>query len=156
MRMAKPKLMKSELDQQIADLIATTDKKILVTWACDCAERTLPYFEKKYPDDKRPRHAIKAARTWVGDGVFRMADIRGVSLAAHAAARDVAEDDAARSAARAAGQAVAATHVPTHSLAAAIYAATAVRDSVAATDAAVTKERQWQYQHLIAMREHAR
>ena len=98
--MAKPKLVKSELDQQIADLVAATDKRILVTWACDCAERTLPYFEKKYPDDKRPRRAIEAARTWVGDGVFRMADIRGVSLAAHAAAhaaaRDVAEDDAAR------------------------------------------------------------
>jgi hypothetical protein len=51
------------------------------------------------------------------DGVFRMAYIRGASLAA----RDVADDDVARSAARATGQAVATTHVATHSIAAAIY-----------------------------------
>jgi hypothetical protein len=69
----------------------------------------------------------------------------------------VADDDVARSAARAAGQAVATTHVPTHSMAAAIYAATAVRDSVAAADAnaAVTNERQWQYERLIELRHSA-
>src|SRR5262245_22394651 len=121
LKMAKPKMVKSELDQQIADLVATTDKKTLVTWACDCAERVLPYFEKRYQEDKRPRRAIEAGRKWVRDGVFRMADIRGASLAAHAAARDVEDDDAARSAARAGGQAVATTHVPTHSIAAATY-----------------------------------
>ena len=45
--------------------------------------------------------------------MFKMADIRESSLAAHAAAREVKEnDDAARSAARAAGQAVATAHVP--------------------------------------------
>jgi hypothetical protein len=150
-------MVKSALDQQIADLVATTDTNILVIWACDCAERVLPYFEKKYPDDKRPRRAIDTARTWVRDGVFKMAVIRGASLAAHAAARDVADDDAARSAARAAGQAVATTHVATNSIAAAIYAATAVRDSVAAADAnaAVTKERQWQYERLIELRHSA-
>src|SRR6476620_10050752 len=128
--MAKPKMVKSYLDQQIANLVATTDKKVLVTWACDCAERVLPYFEEKRQDDQRPRRAIETGRLWVRDGVFRMAIIRGASLGAHAAARGVADDDAARSAARAAGQAVATAHVPTHSLAAAIYAATAVRDSV--------------------------
>jgi immunity protein 5 of polymorphic toxin system len=155
--MAKPKMVKSDLDQQIANLVAATDKKILVTWACDCAERVLPYFEEKRPDDQRPRRAIETGRTWMRDGVFRMGDIRGASLASHAAARDVESDDAARSAARAAGQAVATTHVPAHSIAAAIYAATAARDSVPASDAetAVTNERRWQYRHLIELREHA-
>ena len=156
--MAKPKMVKSELDQQIADLVATTDKKILVIWACDCAERVLPYFEKKRPDDKRPRRAIATARTWVRDGVFKMGDIRGASLGAHAAARDVADDDAARSAARAAGQAVATTHVPAHSIAAAIYAATVIRDSAAAgqADDGVMQERQWQYQHLVELRDQSK
>jgi hypothetical protein len=153
--MVKPKMVKSALDQQIADLVATTEKRVLVIWACDCAERVLPLFEEKRPDDHRPRQAIETARTWVRDGVFRMATIRGASLGAHAAARDIAEDDVARSAARAAGQAVATTHVAAHSIAAAIYAATAVRDSVAAADAeaAVAKERQWQYDHLIELRD---
>ena len=30
--------------------------------ACACAETVLPIFEKKYPDDKRPRKAIETAR----------------------------------------------------------------------------------------------
>jgi immunity protein 5 of polymorphic toxin system len=151
-------MVKSALDKQIADLIATTDKKILVTWACDCAERVLPYFEKKRPDDQRPRRAIETGRTWVRDGVFRMATIRGASLGAHAAARDVTDDDIACSAARAAGQAVATTHVPAHAIAAAIYAATAVRDSATAgqADDGVMQERQWQYQHLVDLREQSR
>jgi Imm-5 like putative immunity protein len=84
-----------------------------------------------------------------------MAVIRKASLDSHAAARAVENDDAARSAARAAGQAVAAAHVPAHALAAAAYAATAIRDSVlpADADAAVEKEREWQYRHLLELRE---
>jgi hypothetical protein len=50
-----------------------------------------------------------------------MAEVRKLSLDAHAAARG-AKTDAARFAARAAGQAVATWHVPTHALAVPIYA----------------------------------
>jgi hypothetical protein len=147
-------MVKSALDRQIEDLVTTTDKKILVIWACDCAERVLPYFEKVRPGDQRPRRAIETAWTWVREGAFKMAVIRGASLAAHAAARDLADDDVARSAARAAGQAAATTHAQAHSIAAAIYAATAIRDSAAMADAkaAVANERGWQYQHLIDLR----
>lgn len=154
--MKKPKLVKTDLDSQIAELVDKTDKKTLAIWACDCVERVLPYFEKKYPGDKRPRLAIEAGREWVRTGVFRMADIRNVALASHAAARDVEGDDPARSAARAAGQALATAHVKNHSVAAAIYAATAVRDGVepADSDISVTKERDWQYSHLLNLRDH--
>ena len=82
-----------------------------------------------------------------------MADVRKASLGAHTAAREVEGGDAARSAARAAGQALATAHVPNHAIAAAVYAATAVRDGVAATDAdaAVSQERDWQYRHLLEL-----
>src|SRR3989344_70318 len=63
------------------------DQKLFATWAADCAERVLPFFEKAYPNDKRPRKAIEACRTWVRTGIFKMADIRKASLNAHAAAR---------------------------------------------------------------------
>jgi hypothetical protein len=149
--MKKSKMVVSDLDNVIADLVKNTEHKTLGIWAADCAERVLPYFEEKCPDDPRPRKAIEALRTWVKTGVFHMVEVRGASLAAHAAARDVAEDDAARSAARAAGQAMATAHVPTHSIAAAIYAATAVRDSTGSMDE-VEKEREWQYQHLLELR----
>jgi hypothetical protein len=144
----------TDLDDFIADLVKKTDHKTLGIWAADCAERVLPYFEKKCPDDPRPRKAIEALRRWVKTGVFHMADVRGASLAAHAAARDVVEDDAARSAARSAGQAMATAHVPTHSIAAAIYAATAIRDATGSM-AEVVKEREWQYQHLLELRENS-
>jgi len=153
--MKRPKLAVTDLDKPIAELVRKTNHKILAIWAADCAERVLPYFEEKYPDDTRPHKAIEACREWARTGVFRMADVRKTALAAHAAARDVKEDNTARSAARAAGQALATAHVPTHAIAAAIYAATAVRDATNSTDAniATTKERDWQYQHLLKLTE---
>ena len=153
--MKKPKLVKTDLDEQILDLARQTDHKTAVIWAGDCAERVLPYFEERYPADDRPRKAIEASRSWLRTGVFKMADIRKASLDSHAAARGAEEGSAARSAARAAGQAVAAAHVGMHSAAAAIYAATAVRDGAeaAGADAAVVKERDWQLRHLIELRQ---
>jgi hypothetical protein len=149
--MKKPKMAKSSMDKPIEELVDRTDHRILAIWVADCAERSLHYFEKRAPKDDRPRKAIEAIRTWVKTGVFRMADVRGTSLAAHAAARAVEDDDAARSAARAAGQAMATAHVRTHSIAAAIYAATAVRDASdpSEADVATEKERKWQYRHLL-------
>lgn len=137
------------------ELVIETDQKTLAVWAIDCAERVLPYFEKKFPDDPRPRNALETLRAWISTGVFHMAEIRGASLASHAAARDVGEDTPARSAARATGQAVATAHVSTHSLGAAIYAQQAVWRAADSSDAvaAVARERDWQYQRLLALRE---
>ncbi len=125
------------------------DQRALAIWAADCAERVLPFFEQAYPQDDRPRHAIQVCRTWVRTGVFRMADIRGTSLAAHAAAREAKENDAACFAARAAGQAVATAHVAQHAYGGAYYAlkAIAAKDPMNA-EAKIDEERYWQSQHL--------
>jgi len=82
-----------------------------------------------------------------------MAVIRKASLDSHAAAREVGEDNSACYAARAAGQAVATAHVPTHSVGAAIYALQAIfrASSSSDTDAAVAKESEWQYRHLLEL-----
>ena len=133
--------------------MSKTNRKTLAVWAIDCVERVLPYFEEKYPEDHRPRNAITTLRTWIRTGIFKMADIRKAALASHAAAREVNEDNAARSAARAAGQAVATAHVPTHSIGAANYALQAIyRATTFDADAAIAKERDWQYQHLLDLR----
>ena len=151
--MKKPKMAKTAMDKAIEELVLRANHRILAVWAADCAERALPYFERRHPGDDRPRKAIQAARAWARTGVFRMADVRNISLAAHAAAREVEKDDAARSAARAAGQAMATAHVPRHAIAAAIYAATAFRDAADDPDAeaATLKERNWQFRHLLEM-----
>jgi len=113
----------------------------------------MPYFEEKFPEDRRPRQAIETLQAWIKTGVFKMAVIRKASLAAHAAARDVGEDNPARSVAHAAGQAVATAHVPTHSIGAAIYALQAIHRASDASDADVTvaKEQDWQYRHLLEL-----
>lgn len=127
------------------------DQKKLATWAADCAERILAIFENACPKDDRPRKALEACRTWVLTGVFKMAEIRAVSLAAHAAARHAKAkgNEAACFAARAAGHAVATAHVAQHAYGAALYALKAI----AANDKGhvavkFEEERNWQYQHL--------
>ena len=153
--MKKPRLAVTDKDKIIAELVGKTGHKTLGVWACDCAARALPYFENKYPQDNRPRLAIEAGRAWVKTGVFRMADIRKIALAAHAAAREAKDEKAACSAARAAGHALATAHVRTHAIAAAMYAATALRDAVepAHAEVATDKEREWQLQHLLHLSE---
>jgi hypothetical protein len=151
--MVKSKFSLNNKDEAVAELVGKADHKTLAVWAIDCAERVLPHFEEKYPEDKRPRKAIEALQKWVRTGEFKMAVIRKASLDAHAAAREVGEDNPARSAARAAGQAVATAHVRTHSLGAANYALQAIHRAASpeGAEAAVAKERDWQYRHLIEL-----
>ena len=125
------------------------DQRLMAIWAPDCVERVLPFFEKAYPKDDRPRKALEACRTWVRTGVFKMADIRGASLAAHAAARVAKENDAACFAAHAAGQAVATAHVPQHTYGGAYYALKAVvAADPAHAEVKIAKEQNWQSRHL--------
>jgi hypothetical protein len=151
--MGKPKFSVTYKDKSIVELVRKTDLRTLAAWGIDCAERVLPYFEERHPRDHRPGNAIEACQKWLDTGVFRMSEIRKASLAAHAAAREVGEDNAARSAARAAGQVAATPHVPTHSIGAANYALQAIHRATDSSeaDAAVAKERDWQYQHLLRL-----
>ena len=128
---------------------SSEDQRSLATWAADCAERVLPFFEKSYPKDDRPRQAIKTCRTWVRTRALKMAVLRGASFTAHAAAREAKGNDAACFAARAAGQAVATAHVPQHAFGSAYYAlkAVAAGDPVRAA-ARVAKEHEWQVRHI--------
>jgi hypothetical protein len=137
------------MDKSTYKKYSREDQKALANWAADCAERVLPLFEQAFPKDDRPRKAIETCRTWVRTGVFRMAEIRGASLAAHAAARDARENEAARFAARAAGQAVATAHVPQHAYGGAYYALKAIAATHPANaDAKVVKERSWQSRRI--------
>ena len=151
--MEKSRFSVTHKDKSLVELVSETDHRTLAVWAVDCVERILPYFEEKYPEDYRPRQAIEALQSWIETGVFKMAVIRKASLASHAAAREVGEDNAARSAARAAGQAVATAHVSSHSIGAANYALQAIYRATGSpdSDAAIARERDWQYHHLLEL-----
>ncbi|WP_426130430.1 putative immunity protein [Pararhizobium sp. PWRC1-1] len=125
------------------------DQVALAVWALDCAERVLPIFERNYPDDERPRNALKVGREWVCTRVFSMPAIRSASLSAHASAKDVKADQAACEAAHAAGQAVATAHVPQHAYGGAYYALRAIiADRPEAAEQFAYDERAWQSAQL--------
>jgi len=65
-------------------------KEDSVALAIFCAELVIDIFEKEYPDDKRPREAIKAAKKWLKNPTEKN---RAAADAADAAwaARDAAE-----------------------------------------------------------------
>jgi hypothetical protein len=153
--METSKFSMTRKDEEMVEFVSKTDQKTLAVWAIDCAERVMPYFEEKYPQDHRPRQALETLKTWIDTGVFKMAVIRKASLDAHSAAREVGEESPARSAARAAGQAVATAHVPRHAYGPAMYAQQAIYRATnpSDADAAVAKERDWQYHHLLALRD---
>lgn len=122
------------------------NQQVLAAWAADCAERVLPLFEAKCPRDDRPRRAIELLREWMRRGEVSMAEVRAISLAAHAAARSIADDPAACAAARAAGQAAGVAHSPRHAGGASFYAAKAVGWAAAPEEAgaALHREHEWQ------------
>ena len=63
-------------------------KKIMVKWAVFCAKQCLEIFEKKYPEDKRPREAIEAAEKY-SDGKITIEELNGKANAARVAASAV-------------------------------------------------------------------
>jgi hypothetical protein len=116
----------------LKNLIDTQSKDTIRKWCLGYAEdRVLPIFEKRCPDDNRPRSAINAAREYL-DGKVNFPAVKNIILnECHAAARELDVDPAAQAAARAVGQGSAVVHVLTHSLGLYFYAAAAIAyDSV--------------------------
>jgi hypothetical protein len=120
-------LIRLRRDEQLNRLTEETDHRTLACWDRDCAERVLPYFEEQYPDDRRPRNALKTLQQWIDTGDFSMKVIRGASLAAH----------------------------KTHAPGAAIYAQQAVYRAADAAggEKAVAAEREWQLERLGELRQ---
>lgn len=90
--------------------LSVAELREITGYAVACAEPALAIFEKQYPDDRRPRSAIDAARAFA-NGAERTKAIRDTAWAAHRAyqqARDTgraAAGEAARAAVAAAGAA---------------------------------------------------
>jgi hypothetical protein len=147
MRKSVSEILNKPFSERIDHRIFQPDKKVLALWAIDCAEQVLPYFEEKYPNDKRPRKALETLKEWTDTGTFKMSVIRKASLDAHAAAKD-AKENYANYAAHAAGQAVATAHVPTHALGSSVYGIRAVAAYTGNVNDGLIKVRKWQLQSL--------
>ncbi len=101
--------------------LSLEDRRILASWAADCAEHVLPIFERAAPDDPRVRAAIDQTRAFAAGDLGVSDAVRQRGAQAGAAARD-ATTPAARAAAYAAEQAAAVAHMGAHALGAAGYA----------------------------------
>lgn len=125
-------------------------------WAADSADRVLPLFESHVTSDARPREAIAGIREFASGGK-RVARLRTLALAAHAAARDAA-DPAAAAAARAAGTAAASAythplrdvHQTKHVVGAAAYAALALELRGDGDPSISDEEVRWAIEHAPA------
>jgi hypothetical protein len=106
----------------------------ITRFACWCATRCLPIFEKRYPKDKRPRQAIETAQKWAENPTK---ENRAAAAAVYAAATD-ATYAAATATYAAATDAYAAATDATDAAAAAAYATDAAA-AAAATDAATAR-----------------
>ena len=125
-------------------------EKILIEFACRCAEHVLVNYEKLYPDDKRPREAIEAARAY--------AEGRGSAAEAARAAEAVRAAEAARAAASgaawAAAEAARAAGAAAEAVRAAAWAAEAAEAAEAAagdTRVAWAAEREWQTKTFLEL-----
>ena len=106
--------------------VETWNDRTAGLFACDCAAHVLQYWERYYPDDKRPHEAIEVARRFArGDATWQQ-----MAEAAWAAARAAAWAAEAAWAARA-------------------EAAEAAEAARAAAEAAAEAERAWQTERLF-------
>ncbi len=126
-------------------------------FACDCAERVLPLFEKKYPLDNRPRTAIDVVRRFA-NGEASPEELEAAAEAAARAARAAARAaEAAARAAEAAGWAAAWAAAGAAGAARAAWAAWAAAEAAkaavgwAAGAAAEAVEREWQTNYLMKL-----
>jgi len=133
--------------------LSLDDRRLLGSWAADCAERVVTLFEAKAPSDTRPREAIEGIRIFARGGK-RSAQLRSFAWEALAAAREVV-DPSATAAARSAGLAAAtaythalsAPHHAKHALGPAVYAALARELAVADGPGAGDEEIRWAIDH---------
>jgi len=118
--------------------LSVDDRRLVASWAADCAEHVLVIFHDAVPDDSRVRAAIEQTRSFAA-GDLDVADaVRRRGAQAGAAARE-APTPASTAAAYAAEQAAAVAHMGAHALGAAGYAAKASTLAAACDDDAVIR-----------------
>jgi hypothetical protein len=126
--------------------LSESDRRLVASWAADCAERVLPLFEAEAPDDDRPRDAIARARAF-SRGELRAADEIRQRFVGGRAAQAVSSPPAV-AAARAAAQAAGVAHMGAHALGAAAYAVKAASLAAPELPNALEDEIEWQLAHL--------
>ncbi|TFC40265.1 putative immunity protein [Cryobacterium sp. TMT2-42-4] len=128
--------------------LSEADRRLVATWAADCAERVLGLFEMEAPTHGRPRDAIARTRAFAQGELDTAGEIRRRFVAGRAA--QAVNSPSAVAAARAAGQASGVAHMDAHALGAAPHAAKAAGLAAADQPTTVSEEISWQLEHMNA------
>ena len=114
----------SLLLDELCQLVAQANRRVLVLWALELTEETARELAEKYPEDHRPREAIAASRAWAA-GEIKMPIAKQAILNCHAMAKELtAPADIARC--HAVGQACSVVHTVGHALGYPMYELTAI------------------------------
>lgn len=108
----------------LCQLIAQANRRALLLWALELAEKTAQELAERYPEDHRPREAIAASRAWTA-GEIKMPIAKRAILNCHAMAKELTDlADIARC--HAVGQACSVVHTAGHALGYPMYEMTAI------------------------------
>jgi hypothetical protein len=132
------------LEARLVRKVGVLTRRLLVEWACDCADRALSRIENP---DPRSTAAIEVTRKWLA-GAATIEEVRAAAYAAAdaAAAAYAAASAAASAAAYAAAAAAAAAYRAAYAADAAYHAAYAAYYA-----ANRTEERKWQGDRLLTL-----
>lgn len=114
----------SEILQNLQDMLALANKRIVVLWALSFAKEAVDYLNIKYPEEDAPSCCLEATKLWAA-GQIKMPQAKKEILNCHALAKrlDSQEDIAL---CHAIGQACGSVHAKGHAIGFPIYELTAI------------------------------
>lgn len=114
----------AEFMRDLNTLLETQSHRILTLWAFDFASQSIAKLEEKYPEEKRPREALEAAKDWAS-GRNKMPIAQRKILDCHAFAKEM-ENKEDIAICHSVGQACAVVHTAGHAIGYPIYDLTAI------------------------------
>lgn len=123
----KNKLLFNKKSKSLRILVETMDEidhRSLILWAFDCSRHTLDKFEKKYPNEKRPRNCYEKSLEW-SYGNIKMPEAKKAILECHRVAKEI-NDPVYSAYCHGIAQACSTVHVKEHAFGLVIYELTAM------------------------------
>ena len=114
----------SLLLDELCQLAAQANRRLLVLWALELAEETARVLAEKYLEDFRPKEAVETATSWA-KGQIKMPIAKQAILNCHAMAKEL-ENPADIARCHAVGQACSVVHTAGHALGYPMYELTAI------------------------------
>ena len=144
----------SEFLQDLKTLMETQNHRVMTLWAFELASESVAKLEEKYPEEKRPREALEAARDWAS-GIIKMRIAQRKILDCHGFAKEI-ENKEDIAICHSIGQACAVVHTAGHAIGYPMYDLTAIvyQYGIDNCKVAVERRKQEYIEKIIYWNEH--